>query len=665
MAFGYTGKILTVDLSNRSIEIKELPDSVYQKFIGGYGLGAKYIFDNQPAGIDPLSEQSILGFCSGLLTGTGTLFSGRYMVVGKSPLTGGWGDSNSGGFFSQSIKRAGFDAIFIKGKSDTPLYLSINDKIELKDASHLWGLDTVETEEKIKNEWGTEKVHVACIGTAGENLSYISGIVNDRGRIAARSGLGSLMGSKKLKAIAIKGNTTLPVFDKEKITRLNQEFLKRFKKVEFFKNNFLGKILNLTGKFLRISPFAPKQPGELFHLILLQYGTCGITGFANEGGDSPVKNWKGSGYNNFPIDTNSSLLSDDKVIKYQVKRYHCYSCPLGCGGIIRVNDVKYNILESHKPEYETLASFGALCLNNDLSSIFYLNDLCNRAGIDTISVGSAIAFAMECFEQGILKETDVDGLNLKWGNTEAIVKLTEKIIKREGFGDVLADGVQKAAQKIGNDAFEFAMHTGNQELPMHDPRLDPGYGLAYITEPTPGRHTITSYTTQQLMGIDNKYPETKNFPLLISKKNQYDSNPAKIMGQAISSKYIQVGNAAGVCIFGLETGGKLPLFEWLNAATGWSFSDKEYLDIGERIQTLRHSFNIREGIKPENIKLPLRVEGKPPLKEGPLTNITLDLEHMKQEYYKYFNWDINTGIPTLEKLEQLNLQEVISTFYNK
>ena len=409
----------------------------------------------------------------------------------------------------------------------------------------------------------------------------------------------------------------------------------------------------------------PKQPGELFHLILLQYGTAGITGFASEGGDSPVKNWKGNGYRDFPIDTCSSLLSDDKIIKSQIKRYHCYSCPLGCGGIIRLINDKYNIPESHKPEYETLSAFGSLCLNNDLPSVFYLNDLCNRAGIDTISVGSAIAFAMECFEEGILTEKDIDGLNLKWGNTDAIVKLTKKIIKREGFGDVLADGVQKAAEKIGKNSFEFAMHTGKQELPMHDPKADPGYGLAYITEPTPGRHTIASYTTQQLLGIDKKFPETKNFPLLISKKVQYDSNPAKIAGQVISSKYVQVVNAAGVCLFGVETGGELPLFEWINAVTGWNFSDKEYLETGERIQTLRHSFNIREGILPENIKLPLRVQGIPPLKEGPLANVTLSSEQMKKEYYKHFDWDIITGKPGLEKLKQLDLQEVIDTFYNK
>lgn len=652
MPGGFTGKYLICNLSKKTYETFSPGEDFYKKYLSGYGLGAAVITQRQKPGTDPLSPEAHLGFCSGLLTGTGAMFSGRYMVVGKSPLTGGWGDANSGGFFSHEIKKAGYDAVFFTGSSKDPVWVHVtNDGVEFKSAKHLWGKDTVKTEEIIKTELKDKKVQIASIGRAGEKVSLISGIVNDSGRIAARSGLGSVMGSKKLKAFSVKGTGKIPVADPDAMKKITEKFMKQFKKVgppDKISVKFLqpfGKLIGRTGIHV------PTQPSTVRHMFK-KYGTSALTAYSAETGDSPVKNWSGVGYSDFPVDTMSSKLSEDNVIKYEKKKYHCQACPLGCGGIFDIDFGKFKGTEGHKPEYETLSAFGSLILNDDLESIVEINEMCNRAGIDTISTGGAVAFAIECFENGIIDEKMTGGLKLGWGKSEEIKKLVEMIIERKDIGNLLADGVKKAAEEIGGDSYKYAVHAGGQELPMHDGRLDKGYAIAYQCEPTPGRHTISSTLYGQLWGVKKIFPEAKR---MIKEAKGKDMKGVNLY--AATSFYMQIINGAGICEFGPLTG-PVPVLDYINAATGWKLSPDDYFKIGERILSLRKAFNVREGIKAKDAKMHGRGFGDPPLKKGPHKNVTIDMDSLQKGLFEVMSWDSVTGGPTKDKIKELGLDEL-------
>jgi aldehyde:ferredoxin oxidoreductase len=653
MSGGYMRKVLVVDLSSGSYEKMEISEGVFRDFLGGYGLGAWFIYREQPRNIDPLGEEAILGIMPGLLTGTSVPFSGRFMVVGKSPLTGGWGDANAGGHLSPEIKRCGYDGIFFKGISERPVYVLVKgEEVEIRDASHLWGMDTVETEEMIQQEVGEKKIRVACIGRAGEKMSFISGVVTEGGRIAARSGLGAVMGSKNLKALAIKGDLEVAVADNSKLKELNSRFLEDFNRPSFI-GRTATKHVRAAGRLLRILPADPRPESSAQKDLFCTYGTSGWTAAAAGVGDSPVRNLGGVGYTDFPLDEKAERISDDEIIKYQVKKYHCYKCPMGCGGICEVEEGPYPLQHTHKPEYETLAALGTNCLCSDLPSLMYMNDLLNRAGMDTISAGVTLSFAMECFEQGVLTRDDTDGLELTWGNPEAMVAMLEKMISREGFGDVLADGVKEASGRIGKGSEEFAMHAGGQELPMHDARYDPTFGLAYVTEPTPGRHTISSKYYTASYELDRKVKEVKKIPILARKKRRY-----KWEGwgkdQTVCSKYAQLIACTGMCMFGVATC-DAPLVEWMNAVTGWDYDLDGYLKTGERIETIRQCFNAREGIKPDMVDLPPRAKGQPPLEDGPLAGVTVDMDNMRREYWEAMEYDPENGWPSEEKLRRLGI----------
>jgi len=664
MGKGYMGKIMWVNLSTGEIKREDVPDEIYEKFLSGYGLAAKILYERIPPGADPLGPDNILAFMSGLLTGTGSLFTGRWMACAKSPLTGGWGDANCGGDLSPAIKRAGVDGIFCAGKSSKPVYLAVNgDKAELKDASAIWGKDCTETEDLIRKELGDDKASykIACIGPAGEKLSLIAGISNDKGRLAARSGLGAVMGSKNLKAIAVSGKAKVEVANREIIAQQSKKFSKALNRADFVQNFLNNFGLRFTGILTRVGN-PSRQPGDLFRLILKKYGTLGITAMSSENGDSPVKNWGGAGYKDFPLGR-ASKISDDKARKYEVDKYGCYSCPIRCGGIFKVKDGPYPIEEMHKPEYETLCAFGALCLVADLHVLMKINDMVNRGGIDSISCGAVSAFAIECYENGILTKQDTGGLELKWGNAEALLKLVDMIIHRKGIGDVLADGVKRASQKIGKGSEKFAVHAGGQEPAMHDPKFDMGHGCSYECEPTPARHTIAAYTWQDLMSVD-RFTDGKVEPIPLMASKQARKEPlARIKGQIVNSRLMQVVNGAGMCLFGLCVGPKAPIYEWLNAATGWDKTADAYLFIGERIETLRQSFNVREGIKPDDFKLSGRAKGVPPLTYGPHKGATLDLDTMKKNFFEAYDWDVKTGKPSKERLEKLGLNEVVKDIY--
>jgi aldehyde:ferredoxin oxidoreductase len=617
------GKIGFVDLSTGKIREEKLDENLAHDFIGGYGLGVRILFERQKKGIDPLGPENILGFTTGPLTGTKAPSGGRYMTVCKSPLTGGWGDANSGGYFGSELKSAGWDAIFVSGIASLPKYLLVTDEgLELRDASRLWGKDTVETEEILLKELSVPKVRVASIGPASEKLSLISGIVNDKGRIAARSGVGAVMGSKRLKAVAVHGKGKVAVADNEMLDKLHKSFVKEFRE---------------SGGFLR---------------GLTSHGTCGGTRGLVAFGATPIKNWLLAGDPAFP--SSEKVADGDTIIQYQVKKYACANCPIACGGIFKVSEGPYPLNEAHKPEYETMASFGPMCMNEDLLSIIKMNDMCNRSGLDTISAGSVIAFAMECYDKGVISKKETDGIELTWGNAEAMIALLDKIILREGFGDILADGVKVAAEKIGRGSEAFAIHVGGQEPGMHNALLLPSRGTGYLCDPTPGRHTAAP-----MARIDGgpvsiaTYPELK-FP-------EFERYEYKSKGPASAdlSCYWQVGTCAGVCLFPVMFFNNYPLLELLNAVTGWDMDTKKALETGARIQTLRQCFNLREGIKPSGIKLPARMVGLPPKDEGPLAGVTIDIQSLAHEYRKALGWGPDNGYPSGATLERLGLKTLI------
>jgi len=365
MSKGYMGKVLWVDLSKGEIREEVIPDEIYEYYLSGMGLAAHLLYNRIPAGADPLGPDNILGFVSGLLTGTGSLFSGRWMVVGKSPLTGGWGDANCGGNLSPAIKRCGYDGIFFTGISEKPVYLHArHNGAELCDASHLWGKDAVETEEALIKEKG-DKAKVACIGPAGEKLSLISGICNDRGRLAARSGLGAVMGSKKLKAVVLDGKRRIDVHNRDEIKRLSRQ-CNRW--VQWQPPFLPGPQAAYMGVVMRLLPTQMAMDGMIEKILLRKWGTSGLNQASVEMGDSPIKNWKGS---NVDFNPKRSLPTNpDAIKKVERVKYHCYACPLGCGGICAMQG-KYT--ETHKPEYESTLALGGLCMNNDMDSIFYMN----------------------------------------------------------------------------------------------------------------------------------------------------------------------------------------------------------------------------------------------------------------------------------------------------
>ena len=604
------GKLLFVDLTNGKLEEEALEEEFCQKYLGGYGFGAKILYDRMKPSVDPMGPENILGFLTGPLTGTPALIGSRYVVVCKSPLTHTWGDANSGGYFGPALKFAGYDGVFLSGISEKPVYLFINEgKAELRDASKLWGKDSNDTDDMLKAEHGSD-VRLVCIGPSGEKLSLISCVMNDKGRAAGRSGVGAVMGSKKLKAIVAKGKLKVPMADADKTNELRRKY---------------------------IAEMAGAGPD------LRQYGTAGGTADCAMSGDSPVKNWAGAGTVDFP---NAKAISDDAVIALQERRFACWRCPIACGGHMKATTGPFAVSEgTHKPEYETLCSFGTLCLNDNLESIIKANDICNRAGLDTISAGCVIAFAIECYENGILSKEDTDGIELTWGNAEAIIAMTEKVAKREGLGDILADGVKVASEKIGKGSEEYAIHVGGEELPMHDPKFTPGLAPTYQLDATPGRHTQGGELIAPPSGVELGEHELTVYT-----------------GRAEDQKKLvdltHVVNAAGICLFGYLSFDANSIPEFLSSVIGWDVTMDDVMLLGERIGTIRHLFNLREGINPLERNVPGRMLGIPPLKDGNVKDITVDADTFIKEYLELIDWDAETARPSEERLKKLGLDDL-------
>jgi aldehyde:ferredoxin oxidoreductase len=626
MTGGYMGKIAFVDLTQGSVRTEEMSDEVARGFIGGYGIGARVLFERIPRGADPLGPENVLGFAAGPLTGTRAPTGGRYMACCKSPLTGGWGDANSGGYFGSELKAAGFDAIFVSGAAAAPCYLRVADgTVEIRDAARFWGLDTIAAEEALQRELNDPKLRVATIGPASERLSLISGIVNDRGRVAARSGVGAVMGSKRLKAVAVRGTAAVPVADPDALGRLSKDFARALRDL----------------------------PGMA--QVLMKHGTCGFTGALVAGGATPLKNWQLAGEQAFPAV--KRVTDGDAFVRFQTRKYGCASCPISCGGICDVSTGKYPVGEVHKPEYETIGAFGPLCMCDDIEVIIKLHDLCNRSGLDTISAGHVLAFAMECFEKGILTEGDTDGIRIGWGDGAAMVALLEKMIRREGIGDVLADGVKAAAAKIGRGAEACAMHVGGQEPGLHSALFLPSRGTGFVCDPTPGRHTAAPMARiEGGPGAYGPYPELK---IGAFERHAYTGKGPM---SATASCYLQIGNCAGVCVMPFMFFGNYPLVDLLKAVTGWDLDVAEALRTGARIQALRQSFNLREGVTAGQVRLPDRMTGRPPQAQGPLAGVTVDVDNLAREFRTAMGWDAETGAPTADTLKDLGLTELVKRF---
>jgi aldehyde:ferredoxin oxidoreductase len=617
MASGYMGKLLDVDLSAGRLRDEPLDPALARRFLGGYGLGAKLLFDRMAPGTDPFGPDSLLGFLTGPLTGTPAIEGNRFVVVCKSPLTGTWGDANCGGTFGPHLKFAGYDGVLVRGIAARPVYLLIEDgRATLRDAAALWGRDTNETEARLQAAHGAHPgpggraVEVACIGPAGERRSLIACVMNDQGRAAGRSGVGAVMGAKRLKAIAVSGTAEVRVADPAAVAALRREYLRR-------------------------------HGGA--HDLFVKYGTIGITGDSAMSGDSPVKNWGGVGPVDFP--EGPVAFQADRLIAYQEKKYGCWKCTMSCGGHMAVTAPgPHQGVRHHKVEYETAAAWGTMTLTSDFPALVRINELCNRYGLDTIAAGCTAAFAVECFERGLLTTRDTGGLELRWGHAPALVALCEQMGRGEGFGAVLADGVQEAARRIGRGSEAYAIHVHGAEVPMHDPKFQPGLATTYQMDATPARHT---------QGHEDMPPLVPGWPA----HDKYCwTGKGELHKRCM--EMVHVVNAAGVCLFAYLSYDWDFVPDFLRAVTGWPLDTPECHRIGERIAHLRHAFNLREGLNPLEFTVPGRVLGDPPQTAGNVRGVTVDLDTQVREFCEAMAWDPRTARPSRERLRLLGLEEV-------
>ena len=616
--------MLFVNLSDGTTRAEDLSEDLAKGFIGGYGIGSRILYERMKPGIDPLGPDNLFALGTGPLTLAGTVSTCRFTVMGKSPLTGYWGDANSGGNFAIALKSSGYDFVFFEGKSEHPVYVLItNGRPEIRDARHLWGKNADETEEAIRKENPDKDYKVVSIGIAGENRVRLAAVINDKGRAAARSGLGAVMGSKNLKAVACAGFQRPGIFDRERVKRLVADIMQDMR----------------------------QTPGPMLG-VLLHGGTASamLPHFMDH--DVPIKNWAGNTVEDFPRDKWGNV-GWECLEKYHVSRYACVDCQIACGGWMQVNEGRFAVRNAHKPEYESLAAFGPNLLNDSTESLIYANELCNSYGMDTIGVGGTIAMAIDCYENGIITRKDTDGLELRWGNADAIIELIHKIARREGIGDVLAEGARRAAEKFGKGAEQLAIHVGGQLIPLHDPRRAAGWGAVYVSEASPATHTRggTQFAETGMANPDIWDP--LGVPTQMDKYNP----EGKGKYQAIMSGWQHLMNSSGVCIFAAD-GLNFRWIELMKAITGWDLDVENLKQTGQRIGTMLHLFNLREGFQLSDFTMPERARGNPPLTAGPTKGVTLDFEGLKHQYFEAMGFDFEAGKFRKERLEALGLQHL-------
>jgi aldehyde:ferredoxin oxidoreductase len=609
---GYAGKILRVDLTKGKINAEPLDENLVRKFIGGSGLAVKILQDETGADTDPLGPENRLIFMTGPFAATPVITSGRHQVVTKSPLTGAFTESDAGGTWGPSLKRAGFDGIIIWGKSSKPVYLWVADgKAEMRDASKFWGMDTYDLEEAIRKETRKE-ASVASIGPAGEKGVRFASVMNEGkdARDAGRGGAGAVMGSKNLKAIAVHGNGQMEIADPE----------------------------GLRASLKEISPQIAKNTEGM-----RKHGTAGGLASFEALGSLPLQNWKYQGR----WEKEAAQIAGPVVTERMLTgNYYCEKCVIGCGRKVKLEKGPYAPVEGAGPEYESVAMLGSLCLVDDIEAIAKANEICNRYGMDTISCGGAIAFAMEAYEKGLITKRETGEMELLWGRGDVMVKMAERIGKREGLGELLGEGVKIAAEKIGKNASEFSLHVKGQELPAHDPR---SYNAGAVSYATSNRgachlagftHAFERLLSMPEIGLEKPLPRME-----VQGKGELAAKTQNVMGLFDSLK---------VCKFTLFGGLKLAtILAWYNMVTGHGIELDEFLKIGERIFNLKRLYNVRCGISRKDDTLPARFLTLKREGEGLTPNLP-PLGEMLGDYYKFRGWS-EEGIPTPEKLQDLGL----------
>jgi len=614
---GYMGKILRVNLTAGKTWTEDLNREYADKFIGGAGYAARAIYDIVSRNADPLCPDNVLFFIAGPMVGSTFPGGTKWTVCFRSPLTNIWGESSASGFFGAEMKHAGFDGILFTGKAESPVYLKVlNDTAEIKKANHLWGKETIQTTEAIKSDIGDKRVRIACIGPAGEKLARIACIVTDEERVCGRTGPGAVMGSKNLKAVAVRGDRKILLAEEEKVRKLSDE-AREAARSSAAPAYTIGRVQGLSAD-----------------------GTArGIEAMEKQGG-LPIKNWRKG------VFPEASKITGTTMSKTILARPGmCSLCTvITCWRYVKRGEE--GTIE-HGPEYETAAALGSLCMNSDLNSIVEANSICNRLGMDTMSTGSAIAFAMECYEKGIVGKDDADGLDLSWGNSESILKLVEMIGLRKGFGKILGEGVRRASQVIGKGSDEFALHVKGLEIPMHEPRRWWTMALAYATSNLGAHHHqgAPAFLEWGLLQPEFGFSEKLE--------------PFKVEGKAEATRFHQDFHAAftamGHCAF--TVGGVIPftlVSKTFTAVTGRKIDHWKLLKCGERIWNLKRAFDVKMGTAEQDDTLPKRF--LTPLSEGPAAGRIPPLKEMLKEYYELRSW--KEGKPSREKLEELDMASI-------
>ena len=617
--YGYNGKVLIVDLTDRTYQERALdPEWVYN-YIGGVTLGARFLYELMPAKTPVFAPESVIGFISGPTNGTKALLGARVSVVSKSPVNDFWNDSSCGGSFGPFLRKSGYDGVFFKGKSETPVYVLIDDgKVLFKDAAHLWGKTTNDVEDLIREEHGND-LSIMQIGTAGEHLSYMAAIINEKHRAAGRGGSGAVMGSKNLKALVCKGNAKIEVYDDAALVACNKECIAHGSK------GGMGEA--------PVTQFKNTGTSE-------EYASCVMLA------DAPIKNWSGvpDDMTEEEMENLTGMIMDPL---FKVGKAGCNSCYIKCSAVYELNKGKYNLKHAARPEYESLGSFGSMLLNGDPATAVILNHLCNEYGYDTISFGCTIAWIMDCYNNGIFSLEEMDGIDLKWGDSDAILAIAEEICEYKGIGVALNLASQGAAEKLGKGE-ECLVTASGIELPMHGSRFNPSLARTFQYDPTPGRHIKGG----RGVPFGSSPPEVKY---------NFENTGEKDAAGLLEWEFI---NCSGVCGFGNFLLAPMIAIKMVGAITGNYYTEEQLTQFAYRSFTLRHAFNLREGYRRKDFKISGRAVGKPPLKSGPLEDITVDNEKLGDNFFGYLGWDIETALPPKEFIEQVGgLDFVIADLY--
>jgi aldehyde:ferredoxin oxidoreductase len=607
MGDGYQGKILRVDLTNEKITTEPLNKEWAKQFIGGKGLGARYLFEELKPGTDPLSPDNILSIWTGPLVGTLTPLTGRYVLVTKSPLTGTFLDSYAGGFFGSELKYTGFDGVIIKGKAKKLSYLWINDgKAEIRDAKNLAGKDTFKTEELVRKETGHKFTRVASIGPAGEKLGLISSVTSDITRNAARGGTGAVFGSKNLKAVAVKGSMGVEVQNIEEFTKMAKEMVLK----DVVEN--------------------PDHAG------MITDGTPILVAMSNDAGILPTKNWRTGVF-----EDSKGIDSEAVKSRVLVRKKACFDCAIACGSYSKVKSGIFKGAATEGPEYETLGLCGSNCGIGNVEAVVKFVEDCDRLGLDSISAGNVVALAMDLFEKGVLTKKDTGGLNLKFGNEEAYAKMPSMIANRQAIGNILADGAKRAAKKIGKGAEKLTVEVKGMEYPAYDPRGTIGMALAYATSDRGACHLRAWPVAADAYGSQDPWSPEGKAAICVE-----DQTRTSVKWSFIFCDFYSVNfpNMA----------------KYYSAVTGVQSSEEHLRKVGRRIWNLTRAFNAREGFTRKDDTMPERME-KEPLPDGkPKGHVVprTDFEKMLSEYYKLWGWD-DQGRPTKKALDEAGLGDIV------